>query len=141
MTEKSANDLFNKYKKVKEDEGFELSAKEITSNKQKDEYHLDSERSVLKFGIETEGHSAIADAVSHVAKEIVEAQRGVKQDGTVALQHISDVANIVTGELVGGSSKFGFERNYETNKVRKPLTFAQKLQVILRFQPMVEIYS
>ncbi|QQF71241.1 hemagglutinin repeat-containing protein [Histophilus somni] len=127
MTEKSANDLFNKYKKVKEDEGFELSAKEITSNKQKDEYHLDSERSVLKFGIETEGHSAIADAVSHVAKEIVEAQRGVKQDGTVALQHISDVANIVTGELVGGSSKFGFERNYETNKVKETSDIRTKI--------------
>lgn len=54
MTEKSS-DFFNKYEKSPEKSGFELSAKEIKSTKQKDEYHLDSERSVFKFGFETEG--------------------------------------------------------------------------------------
>lgn len=39
--------------------------------------------------------------VSHLVKEYRDAQNGTKQDGTVALQHASDVLNIVTGDLAG----------------------------------------
>lgn len=74
-----------------------MSAKEIKSSKQKDQYDHESERTTFKVGPEAEAHSAVADMVSHLVKEYRDAQNGTKQDGTVALQHASDVLNIVTG--------------------------------------------
>ncbi|EJS91940.1 PfhB2, partial [Pasteurella multocida subsp. multocida str. Anand1_cattle] len=40
-----------------------------------------------------------------LVKEYRDAQNGTKQDGTVALQHASDVLNIVTGGFSGEFSK------------------------------------
>ncbi|NBI43813.1 filamentous hemagglutinin N-terminal domain-containing protein, partial [[Haemophilus] felis] len=100
--------------KTSSDKGFELSANDIKSTKQKDQYSKESERTSFKIGPEVEAHSAIADLVSHLAKEYRDAQNGIKQDETVVLQHASDMLNIITGDLAGSSAKLAVERNRET---------------------------
>ncbi|WP_101775382.1 YopT-type cysteine protease domain-containing protein [Pasteurella oralis] len=116
MSEKT-DGFYKQYQSDVSQKSFELSAKEIKSTKQKDEYHLDSQRSETKFGAEIEGHSAIADAASHLAKQFIDAQNGIKQDGTVALQQVSDAVNLITGDLIGSSAKISFETNKETKKL------------------------
>ncbi|MGC6406786.1 YopT-type cysteine protease domain-containing protein [Bisgaard Taxon 45] len=111
MSEKRAE--FFVQEKPTQKQGFELSARDITSTKQKDEYDRHIESTTLKIGPEAEAHSAIADAVSHLAKQFIDAQNGIKQDGTVVLQQASDVLNVITGDLVGGSVKGAFERTKE----------------------------
>ncbi|URH79392.1 YopT-type cysteine protease domain-containing protein [Pasteurella multocida] len=119
MSEKSKayfDDFAEQAKKAPENNRFELSAKEIRSNKQKDQYDREYERTTFKVGPEVEAHSAVADMVSHLVKEYRDAQNGTKQDGTVALQHASDVLNIVTGDLAGSSAKLSVERTHETKR-------------------------
>ncbi len=119
MSEKSKayfDDFAEQAKKAPENNRFELSAKEIKSSKQKDQYDHESERTTFKVGPEAEAHSAVADMVSHLVKEYRDAQNGTKQDGTVALQHASDVLNIVTGDLAGSSAKLSVERTHETKR-------------------------
>ncbi|MBM2608587.1 YopT-type cysteine protease domain-containing protein [Pasteurella multocida] len=119
MSEKSKayfDDFAEQAKKAPENNRFELSAKEIKSNKQKDQYDRESERTTFKVGPEVEAHSAVADMVSHLVKEYRDAQNGTKQDGTAALQHASDVLNIVTGDLAGSSAKLSVERTHETKR-------------------------
>ncbi|WP_424409052.1 YopT-type cysteine protease domain-containing protein [Pasteurella sp. PK-2025] len=116
MSEKSQAYFEEQAKKAPDAKGFELSAKEIKSSKQKDQYDHESERTSFKIGPEIEAHSAIADMVSHLVKEYRDAQNGIKQDGTVALQQASDVLNIITGDLAGSSAKLAVERNRETKR-------------------------
>ncbi|MDP9500621.1 YopT-type cysteine protease domain-containing protein [Bisgaard Taxon 45] len=119
MSEKSKayfDDFAEQAKKTPENNRFELSAKEIKSNKQKDQYDRESERTTFKVGPEAEAHSAVADMVSHLVKQYRDAQNGIKQDGTAALQHASDVLNIVTGDLAGSSAKLSVERTHETKQ-------------------------
>ncbi|MGC7590937.1 YopT-type cysteine protease domain-containing protein, partial [Bisgaard Taxon 46] len=116
MSEKSQAYFEEQAKKAPDAKGFELSAKEIKSSKQKDQYDHESERTSFKVGPEIEAHSAIADMVSHLVKEYRDAQNGIKQDGTVALQQASDVLNIITGDLAGSSAKLAVERNRETKR-------------------------
>ncbi|HHT7855006.1 TPA: hypothetical protein ACT2HC_002250, partial [Pasteurella multocida] len=103
------------------------SARDITSTKQKDEYDRHIESTTLKIGPEAEAHSAIADAVSHLAKQFIDAQNGIKQDGTVVLQQASDVLNVITGDLVGGSVKGAFERTKETKHLTESGDIRTKL--------------
>ncbi|MGC6342649.1 YopT-type cysteine protease domain-containing protein [Bisgaard Taxon 45] len=119
MSEKSKayfDDFAEQAKKTPENNRFELSAKEIKSNKQKDQYDRESERTTFKVGPEAEAHSAVADMVSHLVKQYRDAQNGIKQDGTAALQYASDVLNIVTGDLAGSSAKLSVERTHETKQ-------------------------
>ncbi|MFD1806853.1 YopT-type cysteine protease domain-containing protein [Pasteurella oralis] len=127
LSEAEINDLmsekgkayFDEQSKTPSTSGFELSAKEIKSTKQKDEYTLESTKNTFKIGPEAEAHSAIADMVSHMVKEFRDVQNGVKQDGTVALQHASDVLNLVTGDLVGTSAKLAVENTRETKSTQE----------------------
>ncbi|WP_224046036.1 YopT-type cysteine protease domain-containing protein [Pasteurella canis] len=118
MSEKS-KDYFEQQAKTAPEQGFELSAKEIKSTKQKDEYTLESTKTTFKIGAEAEAHSAVADLVSHIVKEYRDAQNGIKQDGTAALQYASDALNIVTGDLAGTSAKVAVERNHETKNAKE----------------------
>ncbi|GJJ80245.1 hypothetical protein PcPA57_09650 [Pasteurella canis] len=118
MSEKS-KDYFEQQAKTAPEQGFELSAKEIKSTKQKDEYTLESTKTKFKVGAEAEAHSAVADLVSHIVKEYRDAQNGIKQDGTAALQYASDALNIVTGDLAGTSAKVSIERNHETKNAKE----------------------
>ncbi|SPY33682.1 YopT-type cysteine protease domain-containing protein [Pasteurella canis] len=118
MSEKS-KDYFEQQAKTAPEQGFELSAKEIKSTKQKDEYTLESTKTTFKIGAEAEAHSAVADLVSHIVKEYRDAQNGIKQDGTAALQYASDALNIVTGDLAGTSAKVSVERNHETKNTKE----------------------
>ncbi|AAK02141.1 YopT-type cysteine protease domain-containing protein [Pasteurella multocida] len=125
MSEKSAE--FFAQEKPTQKQGFELSARDITSTKQKDEYDRHIESTTLKIGPEAEAHSAIADAVSHLAKQFIDAQNGIKQDGTVVLQQASDVLNVITGDLVGGSVKGAFERTKEIKHLTESSDIRTKL--------------
>ncbi|MGC6341480.1 YopT-type cysteine protease domain-containing protein [Bisgaard Taxon 45] len=125
MSEKSAESFAQE--KPTQKQGFELSARDITSTKQKDEYDRHIESTTLKIGPEAEAHSAIADAVSHLAKQFIDAQNGIKQDGTVVLQQASDVLNVLTGDLVGGSVKGAFERTKETKHLTESGDIRTKL--------------
>ncbi|WGE89975.1 filamentous hemagglutinin N-terminal domain-containing protein [Actinobacillus arthritidis] len=68
--------------------GFTLSAKRVASTKEKDEKETYSSKVKVGFGIETEGHSAIADAVSNSVRQIRDSQKGIKQDGTANITTI-----------------------------------------------------
>ncbi|HII3753975.1 TPA: YopT-type cysteine protease domain-containing protein [Pasteurella multocida] len=125
MSEKRAE--FFAQEKPTQKQGFELSARDITSTKQKDEYDRHIESTTLKIGPEAEAHSAIADAVSHLAKQFIDAQNGIKQDGTVVLQQASDVLNVITGDLVGGSVKGAFERTKEIKHLTESSDIRTKL--------------
>ncbi|OOF67426.1 hemagglutinin repeat-containing protein, partial [Rodentibacter caecimuris] len=96
--------FFEAQKNVSNDK-LKLTAKEIISTKYKDETDFKSSKSSFTFGLAGEGHSAVADIVSHSIKQAEDAKKGIKQDGTAALQAASDVANLVTGDLVGASVK------------------------------------
>ncbi|OOF81616.1 hypothetical protein BKG93_11655, partial [Rodentibacter ratti] len=96
--------FFEAQKNVTNDK-LKLTAKEIISTKYQDETDLSSSKSSLKLGVVGESHSSIADLVSHSVKQAEDAKKGIKQDGTAALQIASDVANLVTGDLIGGSVK------------------------------------
>ncbi|WP_192844568.1 hemagglutinin repeat-containing protein, partial [Rodentibacter caecimuris] len=96
--------FFEAQKHVSNDK-LKLTAKEIVSTKYQDETDFKSSKSTRKFGLVGEAHSAIADMVSHSVKQAEDAKKGIKQDGTAALQVTSDIANLVTGDLVGGSAK------------------------------------
>ncbi|OOF54191.1 hypothetical protein BKK56_09975, partial [Rodentibacter genomosp. 2] len=96
--------FFEAQKNVSNDK-LKLTAKEIISTKFKDETDFKSSKSSFKVGVVGEGHSAVADMVSHSVKQAEDAKKGIKQDGTAALQVTSDIANLVTGDLIGGSVK------------------------------------
>lgn len=91
--------------------GFTLSAKRIDSTKAKDERETYSYEQKISFGVEGEAHSAIADAASNIARQALDAEKGIKQDATAALQAASDAANLVTGDVAGASGKFKVEVN------------------------------
>ncbi|OOF65975.1 hemagglutinin repeat-containing protein [Rodentibacter sp. Ppn85] len=103
MSEKDQS-FFEAQKNVSYDK-LKLTAKEIISTKYKDETDFKSSKSSFKLGLVGETHSAIADIVSHAVKQAEDAKKGIKQDGTAALQVTSDLANLVTGDLVGASVK------------------------------------
>ncbi|TGY49462.1 filamentous hemagglutinin N-terminal domain-containing protein, partial [Rodentibacter caecimuris] len=96
--------FFDAQKNLRNDK-LKLTAKEIISTKYQDETDFKSSKSSFKLGLVGEAHSAVADIVSHSIKQAEDAKKGIKQDGTAALQVTSDIANLVTGDLVGGSVK------------------------------------
>ncbi|MCK3655483.1 hypothetical protein A4G19_06865 [Pasteurellaceae bacterium Macca] len=98
---------------------FTLSAQEIASTKQKDEYSYSSESANFSLGVGAEGHSSIADYISHKAKQIADAQRGVKQDSTVVLQELADGANLITGDAAGGSVKVSVEAETRKEQIER----------------------
>ncbi|WP_048736551.1 two-partner secretion domain-containing protein, partial [Necropsobacter massiliensis] len=97
-----------------EKQGFKLSADRILSTKQKNEIDKTSESSKFTLGMTAEGHSSVLDAAANIAKQARDSKKGVKQDTTAALQYASDVVNLVTGDLVGGSVKaqVGYSQKY-----------------------------
>ncbi|WP_373101229.1 MULTISPECIES: two-partner secretion domain-containing protein [Pasteurellaceae] len=94
--------------------GFKLSADRILSTKQKNEIDKTHESSKFSLGMTAEAHSSALDAAANIAKQVRDSKKGIKQDATAALQYASDVANLVTGDLVGGSVKaqIGYSKKY-----------------------------
>ncbi|SNV55429.1 YopT-type cysteine protease domain-containing protein [Pasteurella dagmatis] len=126
MAEKSKED-FKKDAEKPASSGFELSAKDIKSTKQKDQYDSESQRTSFKVGPEVEAHSAVADMVSNLVRQYRDAQNGIKTDGTAVLQHASDALNIITGDLAGTSLKVAVERNKETKTTKETGDIVTKL--------------
>ncbi|WP_301098702.1 filamentous hemagglutinin N-terminal domain-containing protein [Otariodibacter sp.] len=119
MSEK--DESFYKQHKIQDEltgsKGFTLSADTISSTKEKDlfDYHKDSKK--FKVGVEIETHSAIADLATSVSNQIQNAQKGLKQDETAILQQASDIINVITGDLVGGSAKRTFEISNSSHSI------------------------
>ncbi|QIM64766.1 YopT-type cysteine protease domain-containing protein [Frederiksenia canicola] len=116
MAEKG-EDFYAK-ERSKKDEGFTLSAGSISSTKEKDSYFKAEAGFKVKVGVEAEGHSAAADFATGIAKHVNDKKQGLKQDGTVALQHASEALGLVTGDLVGGSVKRKIEFDASASVLR-----------------------
>ncbi|MDG6881365.1 p120 [Phocoenobacter uteri] len=107
MAEKGQNFFENQkqHRAEQERKGFNIVAKKITSNKQKDVLEESSSKTVLKIGTESEAHSSFGDVANSLSRTITDTHKGLKQDGTAILQAGSDILNLITGDVVGGSSK------------------------------------
>ncbi|MGZ3096410.1 YopT-type cysteine protease domain-containing protein [[Haemophilus] ducreyi] len=119
--ETKGEDFFAAYKAREEEDrkkGFTLSAEQIESTKARDEKETTYYELKVGVGAEAEAHSAAADAISNKARQIIDTQNGLKQDGTVALQEASDVLNLATGDLAGASAKLKFELSTIEKKSR-----------------------
>ena len=117
MKEKDAQ--FYEAEKQRKNEGFSLSASSISSTKEQDRYQHNKTGFNIKLGLEAEAHSAIADAATGIAKQVLEAKEGLKQDGTAVLQHTSEAINLVTGDLIGGSVKLKAEFGNDRTSIKQ----------------------